>query len=124
MKIIQKDIMLNGVKIQLEDWSEHNTPEHPDLYGLVIGAYPIAVESGKYGFTLRGRKFRLSIPANEHFGYTNEDVTEDYTKLKSGEKTLEDLSRHFYNGDMDKWFFGMFEPGTDEWYEARERYGI
>lgn len=120
MKIIRKDTMPNGVKIQLEDWSE----KHPDGLGLIIGAYPIARNSGKYGWTLNGQTFRLSIAANKHANYTDADVTADYESLIAGEKTLEDLSAHFWNGDKDKWFLGMFKPDTDEWYEANRRYGI
>lgn len=124
MKIIRKDIMPNGTKIQLEDWSEHNTPGHPDLYGLSIAAYPTAVQSGKYGFTLSGSKFRLEMPMNRYRGYLNENVIADYDALIKGKKTLKDLSNYFWNGDKDRWFLGMFQPESDEWYEARDRYGI
>lgn len=120
MKIIRKDTMPNGVKIQLEDWSK----EYPDLFGLQIGAYPIAKNSGKYGFTLSGDRFRLTIATNTYDDYTNADVTADYEALVNGQKSLEDLAAHFWNGEKDKWYLGMFKPDTDEWYEARSRYGI
>lgn len=45
MKIIEKAIMPDGTSVQLEDWSGNNTKEYPDLYGLEIGAYPIAKNS-------------------------------------------------------------------------------
>ncbi len=47
MEIIERVIMPNGTEIQLEDWGSHNTPEYPDLYGLTIGAYPIAKNTGE-----------------------------------------------------------------------------
>ena len=120
MKIIRKDAMPNGVKIQLEDWRK----DHSDRFGLQIGAYPIAKNSGKYGFTLSGDRFRLTIAANKYDDYTDADVTADYESLVNGQKTLEDLSDHFWNGEKDKWYLGMFKPDTDEWWEASNRYGI
>lgn len=124
MKIIRKDTMPNGVKIQLEDWSEHNTQEYPAIYGLNIGAYPIAINSGSYGLVHSGDRFRLSISMNNYCNYNNDNVRADYEALVSGEKSLQDLAAHFWNGDKDKWYLGMFKPDTDEWYEARNRYGI
>ena len=53
MKVIERTIMTDGTKIQLEDWFEHNTEQYPDLYGLMIGAYPIAKNTGKYGLIRR-----------------------------------------------------------------------
>lgn len=120
MKIIRKDTMPNGVAIQLEDWSA----DYPGTLGLQIGAYPIAKNSGKYGFTHSGERFRLTIATNKFANYNNADVTADYESLLNGEKSLEDLAPHFWYGDKDKWYLGMFKPDTDEWYKARDRYGI
>lgn len=120
MKIIRKDTMPNGVKIQLEDWSEG----FPDLFRIQIGAYPIAKCSGKYGFVLSGDRFRLTIASNRYDDYTDADVTADYEALVNGQKSLEDLSDHFWFGEKDKWYLGMFKPDTDEWYEASNHYGI
>ena len=114
MEIIRKDTMPDGTKIQLEQWSE---------YGTIIGTYPLAVNTGRYGFTRTGHRFRLSIPNNKYANYTNDDVLADYEKLVSGEKTLQDLAEHFENGKADMWYLGMFTPGTDEWYDARTTYG-
>lgn len=69
-----------------------------------------------------GEPFRLSIAMNAHTNYSNNDVAADYEALVSGEKSLEELSAHFYNADKDKWYLGMFAPGSDEWYDARNRY--
>ena len=114
MKIISKGRMPNGVKIQLEDWSEDT--------GLMIGAYPIALATDKYGFVRAGELFRLSISENKYAGYTNEMVANDYNELILGTKKLEDLADHFWNGEKDKWLLGMFVPGTDEWFRARMKY--
>lgn len=107
MKIIDKAIMKNGTKIQLEDWTEHNTTEFPDVYGLQIGAYPIAERTGKYCWIRGGEPFRLTISANKYMNYTNDDVKADFDALKEGRKTLEDLSAHFWNGKADMWYLGM-----------------
>ena len=50
MKIIERAIMPDGTNILLEDWSDKNTEQFPDLYGLTIAAYPIAKNTGRYVF--------------------------------------------------------------------------
>lgn len=50
MKVIERATMPNGTEIQLEDWSDKNAEKFPELYGLMIGAYPIAKNTGKYGW--------------------------------------------------------------------------
>lgn len=107
MKVIERAIMPDGTDIQLEDWSEHNTKEHPKLYGLTVGAYPISKNTSKYRLIQTRERFRLTISQNEYTGYTNNDVTTDYEFLKSGEKKLEDLSTRFWNGEKDMWYLGM-----------------
>lgn len=107
MKVIEKAVMPNGTEIQLEDWSDKNTKEHPDLYGLCIGAYPIAKNTGKYRWIESGDNFRLSIHSNHYRNYTNDDVKADFEALKSGEKSLEDLADNFWNGKKDMWYLGM-----------------
>ncbi len=95
MKVIERAVMPNGTEIQLEDWIDKNTPEYPDLYGLQIGAYPIAKNTGKHRWIEGGQMFRISISMNQHTGYSNDDVKADFEALKSGEKSLEDLAPHF-----------------------------
>lgn len=107
MKILEKGTMPNGTEIQLEDWSEHNTPEYPELYGLMIGAYPFAKNTSKYRWIESGKLFRLSISKNTYTGYTNEQVKEDYIALRSGSKSLTDLAPHFRDGERDMWYLGM-----------------
>lgn len=106
-KIIKKDTLPDGTKIQLEDWSECNTKEYPDLYGLTIAAYPVAKNTSKYKWVEAGSKFRLSISTNKYLGYTNDNVKSDYEALVNGEKTLQDLAPHFWYGEKDMWYLGM-----------------
>lgn len=107
MKVIKKAAMKNGTEIQLEDWREHNTEKHPNLYGFTIGAYPIAKRTGKWRWVEGGKRFRLDIPHSSYMGYTNEQVESDYNALINGTKTLEDLSDHFWNGKKDMFYLGM-----------------
>ncbi len=101
MKVIERAVMSNGIEIQLEDWSYNNTSEYPDLYGLQISAYPTAKNTGKFRWIEGGQTFRLSISMNQYTGYSNDDVKADFKALKSGEKSLEDLASHFWNGEKD-----------------------
>jgi hypothetical protein len=109
MKILKKATMPNGTEIQLEDWSDTNTAECPDLYGLTIGAYPTAKNSSKYKWIEAGNKFRVGISANKYSDYSNDDVKSDFEALKSEEKTLEDLAPHFWNGEKDMYLLGMID---------------
>ena len=107
IKIIEKATMPDGTKIQLEDWSDKNTAEYPDLRGMAIAAYPIKRNRGRYDWGDPSQPFRLHIEQNKYQNYSNDDVTSDFEALKSGKKTLEDLSDHFWYGDKDKWYLGM-----------------
>lgn len=106
MKIIEHAIMPDGTAILLEDWSDENTEQFPDLYGLTIGAYPIAKNTGKY-WIQGGQPFRLTISQNKYTGYSNDDVRADFEALKNGTKALENLAAHFWNGEKDMWYLGM-----------------
>lgn len=107
MKVIERATMPDGTEIQLEDWSDKNTEQFPDLYGLTIGAYPIAERTGKYRLIEGGKRFRISISQNKYTGYSNDDVQADFEALKSGIKSLEDLAARFWNGEKDMWYLGM-----------------
>ena len=107
MKIIEHATMPDGTAILLEDWSDENTEQFPDLYGLIIGAYPIAKNTGKYGWIRSEVLFRLSISQNKYQNYSNDDVRADFEALKNGIKSLEDLAAHFWNGEKDMWYLGM-----------------
>lgn len=103
MKVIEKAQTPDGIDIQLEDWTEN----YSNCYE--IGVYPIAKRPGKWGWVRDGEKFRLSISTNEYWGYTRETLFHDFECLKSGEKTLEDLADHYWNGDKDKWYMGLLD---------------
>lgn len=107
MKVLEKSAMPNGIEIQLEDWSDKDTGRYPNLYGLQIGAYPYARNTGKYRWIENRRVFRLTISTNKHNGYSNEHIRADFEALKSGAKQLEDLSEHFWNKEKDMWYLGM-----------------
>lgn len=107
MKVIERALMQNGTEIQLEDWSDKNTKEYPNLYGFTVCVYPIAKNTTKYRWIESGQKFRIDISMNLYSGYSNNDVKEDFKALKSGEKSLEDLADHFWNGEKDMWLLGM-----------------
>lgn len=105
MKIIDKSVMPNGTRIQLEDWRDPKS-DSDQLYDLMIGAYPIAKRTGKYETIKKGRTFRLSISQN----YDDGMIVADYIALKNGVKRLEDLSDHFWNEEKDMWYLGMDVP--------------
>ncbi len=84
-----------------------NTKDFPNLYGLTIGAYPIAKNIVKDRWIESGDKFRIQISMNQYNGYSNDDVKADFEALKSGEKSLEDLADHFWNDEKDMWLLGM-----------------
>lgn len=107
MKVIEHATMPDGTEIQLEDRSDKNTQQFSDLYGLTIAAYPIAKNTGKYGWIRSGETFRISISQNKYTGYFNEDVRADFEALKNGTKSLKDLAEHFWNGEKDMWYLGM-----------------
>lgn len=107
MKILERFTLEDGTDIQLEDWHDYNSEEYPDLYGYVIGAYPLAKNTSKNGLVRNLHNFRLSVSINKYSNYFDDDVNKDFESLKNGSKTLKDLSDHFWNGDKDKWYLGM-----------------
>lgn len=106
-KIIDKCTLSDGTEIQLEDWHEKNTKEYPNLYGYTIGCYPVAKNTGKWGWVRVNETFRLSISHNEYCGYTDEMVLADYEALKNGTKTIPDLREHFCYGNKDAFYLGL-----------------
>lgn len=107
MKIIKRGTLPDGTQIQLEDWSDKNTPEYPNLYGYTIAVYPVAKRDSVYGWVVSGRKFLLDIPHNHHEGYEGDAILSDYKSLVSGEKSLADLRPHFWNGEKDAYYLGL-----------------
>lgn len=99
MKVLERAVMPDGTKIQIEDWTE----DYTCCNTLSMAAYPVAKNTGKYR-TVRSREtFRLSLE-----GYkTDEDVKQCYKELESGVSKIEDFADKFRYGDKDKWYLGM-----------------
>lgn len=55
-KIIDEAVMLDGTRIQLEDWHTENSKKYPTLHGYTIGAYPVAKNTDKWGLIRTGKK--------------------------------------------------------------------
>lgn len=106
-KIIDSAVLLDGTKIQLEDWHSENTEKYPDLHGYTIGAYPIAKNTSRSGWIRKGETFRLGIARNEYANYTDDMVLADYEALKNGTKTLADLKAHLWNHQRDCFVLGL-----------------
>lgn len=113
-KIIDSAVLPDGTKIQLEDWHSENTKAFPNLYGYMIGAYPIAKNTGKWGWVRAGETFRLSIGRNEYAKYTDDMVLADYESLKNGTKTLANLRDHFDDGAKHEFYLGLIDK-EPEW---------
>lgn len=87
MQTIDRAVMADGTKIQLEDWHSENSEEYPDLHGYTISAYPIAKNTSRFGWIRKGETFRLAIARNEYANYTDDMVLADYEALKNGTKS-------------------------------------
>lgn len=96
MQIIDRTVMADGTKIQLEDWHSENSEKYINLHGYTIGAYPIAKNTSRFGWIRKGETFRLGIARNEYANYTDDMVLADYEALKNGTKSLADLREHFW----------------------------
>ena len=84
MKIIEKHVLQDGTKIQLENW-----------FGevLTIGAYPISRKTDKkfYG-RVAGKTFRISLEFNNVF-----NCKLAFKQLIANKKTLKNFSEVFHN---------------------------
>ena len=107
MKILEKTVMPDGTPIQLEDWSDRNTPEYPNLYGLMIGAYPKQKRGCCNPYPYPGREFRISIDQNRYQLYFNDDVGAECLALADVSKIGEYLSEHSWYRERDMWCLGM-----------------
>lgn len=91
MIVVKRDKMIDGTKIQIEDWSINY-----DFYSKnsTIGAYPIARENENDNpFSAgRGETFRLELD------FENEEQCKNaFDMLKSGQKTLKDFGHYAIN---------------------------
>lgn len=70
-------------------------------------AYPVAKNSGRFGWPRIGQEFRVAICRNEHMQYSDDMVLSDYESLKNGTKTLADLKEHFRYKTKDEYYLGL-----------------
>lgn len=113
-KIIDKAVLSDGTKIQLEDWHSENSEKYPDLHGYTIGDYPIAKNTSRSGWIRKDETFRLGIARSEYANYTDDMVLADYEALKNGTKTLADLREHFWNREKDAFYLDLIDK-EPEW---------
>lgn len=103
MEILKRSTTPDGVKIQLEKWSEYNH--------YMVGAYPTCKTHGviiKYGKPFRlgisFHKYNLGMEgclASEIMEASKTAAETCFSCLESGEKFLENYSRYFWNGAED-----------------------
>lgn len=99
MKVLERSVMPNGIKIQLEDWKE----VYPNSTKTIsIGAYPIA-KNESY-FVKRNENFRLTLSRNFS---SDDEVRIIFESLIGGFLTLEELSDHYRDGDKDRYYMGL-----------------
>ena len=101
MKVIKESKMPNGIKIYIEDWREN----YPFYKTQSITAYPVARNTGKWRWVRSGKKFRLGL---ENFE-SDEQVYAIFERLEKGEIKLEELHKHYYWGNRDKYFMGLID---------------
>ena len=93
MKIIDKGIMPDDTKIQIEDWSQDYDSQ---TYGSTVAAYPIATETtylpSGIQYPSKGKTFRFEFEFS-----SNDDAKEAFDALQDGRKELIDYKVHAYN---------------------------
>ena len=93
MKIVDKGVMPDGTKIQIEDWSMDYDSQ---TYGSTVAAYPVATETtylpSGIQYPKKGKTFRLDL----EFG-SNEETKAAFDELQAGRKDLVDYKENAYN---------------------------
>lgn len=103
MEILKKGTTADGVKIQLEKWSEYND--------YTVAAYPTCKTNGtviNYGSPFRlgicFHKYNLGMEnclASKVMEVAKTAAEACFSCLKSGEKIFENYSKYFENGAKD-----------------------
>lgn len=94
MNILQKGIMTDGTKLQIEDWSADYS-FYPQ--GHLLAAYPIAKASLQGQFTPKmDRKFRYEMRFD-----SNEQAQKAFNDLCNGVTTLKDYSDKLQSNDKE-----------------------
>ena len=98
MKIIRKATTPNGTPIQFEKWNAED---------YMIGAYPIAKATGKYGLVRKGESFRLSIGRFDNLS----EAAGLFDELRTGLIHLTDevIQSHYWNRNKDRYYMGLAE---------------
>ena len=103
MIVRQRSKMPDGTQIQIEDWKA----DYPGVHNTcIIAAYPKAKNTGKYQWVRKGEPFRLEL--SREFK-TEEFVEELFQMLELGTVKLEELDKHYWNGDKDRYYMGLAE---------------
>lgn len=108
MKVIKESRMQNGIEIYIEDWREN----YPFYKTLSITAYPVAKNTGKWGWIRGGEKFRLGLSRNFE---SDDQVYAIFEQLEKGEVKLEELYSHYCNGNKDKYYMGLIDCYSPEY---------
>lgn len=106
MKVLKRDIMPDGTKIQIDDWSK----DYPNVYAYAstVGAYPVAKEDSEYGWIKRNQTFRLDL------NFDNQEQAEQaFSYLLDGKKKLIDYQNYFHNGRKDLYYL----TGDKKWLQ-------
>lgn len=93
MKVLEKATIPDGIKIQIEDW----TQDYDCFKTLSIATYPVALRnpvSKTVPFFEVGRIFRVSI--NREWK-NNDEVRSAFEELKNGKKSIKDFKNQFWN---------------------------
>ena len=99
-KIVERALMPDGTKIQIEDWSE----VYPTVYPIqMIAAYPKAKREGWW--VRRNESFRLEISCGFE---SNDEVRKYFDGLVGGTVKLEDLI-DYYKDDKCRYYMGLVD---------------
>ena len=93
MQVIERAIMPDGTKIQIEDWKA----DYSCFDTLSIAAYPIMQrlpQSIKLYFQESGKPFRVDINRDWK---NDEEVRKAFEDLKNGIKSIKDFADQFWN---------------------------
>ena len=98
LDIIRKATMPDGTPIQFEKW---------DVMDYVIGAYPKAKATGKYGFVRKNETFRLTMARFENL----EEAAGLFDGLRAGLLKLTDdvIQEHYWYPQKDRYYMGLAE---------------
>ena len=85
MEVIKRGKLVNGIDMQIEDWSK----DYPSIYKKsdVVVVYPIAMASSEYGWVLAGDTFRCAF----HFE-NEEEAKKAFDNLQRGKTRPEDYA--------------------------------